>query len=110
MADYLDVPPLKELCKAAYLAMIQPGNLLHELSHRFARLHKPFSAALESYALKHWVRDFTNTVCPFENSHNFLQSEISATATFGADVQAVMDHEESRMVFTSILKQLPGKA
>lgn len=62
MADYLDVPALRDFCKTAYLAMIQPSNFLQELVHRFARLHKPISEALEAYAVKNWVRSDTIVV------------------------------------------------
>lgn len=56
MADYFDVPALKDLCKIAFLANIGPENVLKELSHRFARLHEPITQALEEYAVKNWVR------------------------------------------------------
>jgi hypothetical protein len=55
MADYFDVPALKELSKTALLAMIYPGNLLQELAQPFGRLHKPILQALEDYAVKNWV-------------------------------------------------------
>lgn len=56
MADYFDVPALKDICKSAFIAMIHPGNVLQELAHRFGRLHQPILEALEAYAVEHWVR------------------------------------------------------
>lgn len=55
MADYFDIPALMDLCKSAFVAMIQPENVVRELVHRFARLHKPIAEFLESYATRNWV-------------------------------------------------------
>lgn len=55
MADYLNVPDLVELCREAFLASIEPNNVLFELADSFSRLRKPIADALKDYAIKNWV-------------------------------------------------------
>lgn len=58
MADYFDVPELRDLCQNAIMACITPDNVLDELADDFACLHKPISEALQQYAISNWVGCF----------------------------------------------------
>lgn len=107
MADYFDVPALKVICESAFIAMIHPGNVLQELAHRFGRVYQPITQALESYAVKNWVRQSVGAQKIELTVHAFAcrQPQVTATASFDEDIQSLMEYEESRKSFASILKK-----
>lgn len=60
LADFYDMPDLKERCQAALRQLLSPQNVLIELASQFARFYPVILTIFEEYALDNWV-----ITCPF---------------------------------------------
>jgi len=62
LADFYDVPELKEIFQNAIEALLCPESALLELSSPFARIYSDIASVFEDYASENWVGHCTTGI------------------------------------------------